>query len=127
MRSASSVAAFYALGVPEEYRNDFSVTNVKQARKAYKELPHLSEEEAPLETRLYKAAKAKFEQNDKYAEKLIQTGEREIIYNTTGSHDNTLGRCQCADCKGKEYRNLYGKVLMRVREERKGAEYGGWR
>ena len=120
----NTASAFYALGVPEEYRNDFSMTNAKQARKAYKHLPRLSEEEAPAETRLYKATKAKFEQNEKYAAKLIQTGEREIIYNTTGSHDNVLGRCQCADCKGKEYRNLYGKVLMRVREERKGAENG---
>ena len=113
----SNVAsAFYALGVPEEYRGQFSWTNARQARKLYKELPHFTEEFA-LENRLYRAAKAKFEQNKKLKEKLLQTGELNIIYDTTGSHDNVLGRCQCKDCQKNEYQNLYGKILMRVREE----------
>ena len=43
----------------------------------------------------------------------------EIIYDTSGGHDNVLGRCGCKDCQGKKYENLYGKVLMRVREELK--------
>jgi len=114
-------SAFYALGVPEENRGQFSWTNAKQARKAYKDFLHLSEKESPLEVRLYRAVKAKYEQNQIYRDKLLQTGDIEIIYDTTGSHDNVLGRCLCQECKDKEHRNLYGKILMRVREELNGS------
>lgn len=114
----SNVAsAFYALGIPEAYRGQFSWTNAKQARKAYKNLPHLSEQEASLEKRLYQAIKVRYEQNEKDRKKLTDTGGMNIIYDTTGSHDNVLGRCRCRECKKKEHQNLYGKVLMKVREE----------
>lgn len=42
-----------------------------------------------------------------------------IIYDTTGNYDNELGRCLCKACGDKEYRNVYGKVLIHVREELK--------
>lgn len=114
----SNVAsAFYALGVPEEYRGQFSWTNARQARKLYKGLPHITEREDTMEERLYVATKAKYGQNDQAKEKLLQTGELKIIYDTTGSHDNVLGRCQCKECQGREYQNLYGIVLMRIRRE----------
>lgn len=63
--------------------------------------------------------KAKYDQHSNEREKLIHTGDKVIIYDTSGSHDNVLGRCRCKECQGKEYLNLYGKVLMRVRAELK--------
>ena len=77
--------------------------------------------ETKIEERLYHVVRARFGQNSSEREKLLGTGAAEIIYDTTGSHDNTLGRCRCADCQGKEYRNLYGKALMRVRAELRDA------
>ncbi len=71
----------------------------------------------PAAERLYRVVKAKYEQNRNAREKLIKTDAREIIYDTSGNHDNLLGRCRCKACRDKEYKNLYGKALMCVRSE----------
>lgn len=110
-------AAYVAQAVPQEYRWDFTNLTAKQAIKHYKELPHLEPMEQRREERLYRAVKAKYEQHSNLLEKLLATGDLPIMYDTTGSHDNELGHCLCKDCRDKEYRNIYGKVLMRVREE----------
>ena len=110
-------AAFYALCVPEVHRSSFVQLSARRARKLYKDLPHLESDEDQIEARLYRTVKAKYDQHPKECEKLLRTGDREIIYDTSGSHDNVLGRCRCRECQGKTYQNLYGKVLMRVREE----------
>ena len=110
-------AAYYALSVPEEYRNRFAQMGAKRARKLFKQLPHLEGSFDLISERLYKAVRAKYEQHPEEREKLLHTGEMEIIYDTSGSHDNVLGRCRCKDCQGMEYHNLYGKALMRVRDE----------
>ena len=34
--------------------------------------------------------------------------DRPIIYDTTGSYDNELGRCACDGCRNQEAKNLYG-------------------
>lgn len=90
--------------------------DARQAKKHYKELTHLEEMEKK-EERLYRVVRAKYEQNPKLLEKLCKTGDMLIIFDTTESHDNELGRCLCRDCQGKDIHNLYGKVLTRVREE----------
>ena len=110
-------AAYFALSVPEEYRDRFAGLGSKKARKLYKDLPHLEDGEEQTDERLYRVVKARYEQHQKDCEKLLNTGSAEIIYDTTGSHDNVLGRCRCKECQGKKYKNLYGKTLMRVREE----------
>lgn len=69
------------------------------------------------EERLYRAVKAKYEQHSDLLEKLLATGDLPVVYDTTGSRDNELGRCLCKVCRDKEYQNVYGKVLMRVRKE----------
>lgn len=112
-------AAYFAQAVPEEYRRDFANLNVRQARKHYKDLPHLESMEERKEERLYCAVRAKYEQHSGLLEKLLATGDLPIVYDTTGSHDNELGHCLCKACRDKEYLNVYGKVLMRVREELK--------
>lgn len=110
-------SAFFALSVPEEYRGEFEQLGARRARKRWKDLPHLDEGEAELEKRLYRVVRAKYEQHPAAREKLLQTGEAEILYDTTGGHDNLLGCCRCKECEGTEYKNLYGKALMRVRAE----------
>lgn len=109
--------AFYALNVPREYRSQFAQLGARRARKLFKQLPHLENSAELVVGRLYRAVEAKYTQHPEDREKLLDTGKMEIIYDTSGSHDNVLGRCRCTDCRGKEYENLYGKVLMRVREE----------
>ena len=110
-------AAYYALGVPEEYRKRFEQLGARRARKLFKELPHLGNDPALIAERLYRAVKAKYDQHPEERDKLLHSGDLEIIYDTSGSHDNLLGRCRCKDCQEKEYRNLYGKTLMKVRTE----------
>ena len=110
-------SAYYALSVPEEYRRQFTQLGARRARKLFKQLPHLSSSLDLISERLHRAVKSKYDQYPEQREKLINTGDKEIIYDTSGSHDNVLGRCRCKDCKGKDYKNLYGKVLMQVRDE----------
>ena len=110
-------AAYFALSVPEEYRNQFSQLGARRARKLFKQLPHLEDDPVLIAERLYRVVKAKYAQHPEVLEKLLNTGSMEIIYDTSGSHDNVLGRCRCKDCQGREYQNLYGKILMRVRDE----------
>lgn len=68
---------------------------------------------------LYHTVKAKYEQNPDLKEKLVSTGDIPIIFDTTGGHDNELGCCMCKACREKELegKNIYGKILMRVRRE----------
>ena len=106
-------AAYYALCVPEDQRKQFEYLDAKRARKLYKNLPH----DDRIEDHLYEAVKSKYEQHPNERQRLLGTAPLEIIYDTSGSHDHVLGRCRCRDCRGKEYQNLYGKVLMRVRDE----------
>ena len=87
--------------------------DAKRARKLYNKQPHGER----TEEQLYEAVKAMYEQNPKERKKLLDTAPLEIIYDTTGGHDNVFGRCRCKDCLDKEYLNLYGKVLMQIRGE----------
>jgi ribA/ribD-fused uncharacterized protein len=48
---------------------------------------------------------------------LLETGERVIIEDTTGWHDNIWGDCRCDKCRSIEGRNLLGKALMSVRAD----------
>lgn len=112
-------AAFYAQSTPESLRDQFEYLDAKRAWKLYKKLPH----NELTENQLYEAVKALYEQNPKEREKLLDTAPLEIIYDTTSSHDNVFGRCRCKDCLGKEYQNLYGKILMQVRDELQYSEF----
>ena len=48
---------------------------------------------------------------------LIDTGDRLLVEDTTGWHDNEWGDCDCERCAGINGRNLLGKALMEVRSE----------
>lgn len=59
---------------------------------------------------------AKFTQNTELGNVLLETGDEEIIENTTGWHDNIWGNCECSKCVNKVGKNLLGKALMEVRD-----------
>lgn len=59
---------------------------------------------------------AKFSQNPELGKILVETGDEEIIENTTDWHDNIWGNCDCGKCINKPGKNLLGKALMEVRE-----------
>lgn len=61
--------------------------------------------------------RAKFNQHEKMREKLLSTGDEELVEDTTGWHDNIWGDCSCEKCKQVVGKNLLGKALMQVREE----------
>lgn len=68
---------------------------------------------------MYEVVKAKFEQNPELKEKLLATGDAELIEGTTW-HDNYWGNCTCPRCSNVTGRNQLGKTLMKVREELRG-------
>lgn len=113
----NAAAAYYALSVPEEHRKGFAGIDAHNAKKQYKNVPHLEMSDELISKRLYTVLTALYEQNDDMRKRLISTCSKSIIYDTTGSHDNTLGRCRCSECVNTEHKNLYGKAIMRIREE----------
>lgn len=110
-------AAWLAQGVPAEYRHEFAGKNAHQARRLFKQLPRVEDWSTISEAALKRACRAKFNRNPVLMEKLLATGSRRIIYDTTGSHDNDLGRCTCEVCRNQEAKNLYGKILMDIRSD----------
>ena len=58
---------------------------------------------------------AKFSQNEKLKELLLNTGTAYIMEDTTGWHDNIWGHCSCGRCQTKQSKNLLGLALMFTR------------
>ena len=114
----NAAAAYLAQGVCWEFRKQFAALNAHQARRLIKQLPPRDGwESGEQEKALERVVLAKYEQNAALAQRLLDTGSMEIIYDTTGAHDNEWGRCACSACSERPARNLYGKTLMRVREK----------
>ena len=108
-------SALYALNSPEEFRHQFENIGAKNARKIYRAISHYEETEVLLRNNLKAIILARCTQQSEFRQLLLSTGDRVIIYDTSGSHNNLLGHCCCRKCKGKEFRNLYGEELMNVR------------
>ena len=115
----NAAAAYYAVSVPEEYRDKFIGLNARAARKLFNSMPQLEISEKLIFERLCMVLTALYEQNDDLRKKLLSTNQIPISYDTTGGHDNVLGSCRCKDCRGKDHQNLYGKALMQVRSQLK--------
>lgn len=67
---------------------------------------------------MYEVVKAKFEQNEDLKEKLLATGDAELIEGNYW-HDNYWGVCECEKCRSEkkgENGNHLGKILMTIRE-----------
>jgi len=58
----------------------------------------------------------KFSQNEKLAELLIATGDKNLIEGNNW-HDNFWGDCSCPKCQGIQGQNKLGGILMAVRKE----------
>ena len=105
-----------------------------QAKRAGKGRPFksLSGEELRIELRpdwekvknsiMYEIVRAKFEQNLGLREKLLATGDAQLIEGNYW-HDNYWGQCSCSRCINTVGFNQLGKTLMRVRAELGGAPY----
>lgn len=65
---------------------------------------------------MYQIVKDKFNRNEDLKEKLLATGNEELINNNL-IHDNEYGNCLCEKCKDIEGQNKLGKILMKVRTE----------
>lgn len=65
-----------------------------------------------------KALIAKFTQNAKLYEMLLDTGKAELIEGNSW-HDNIWGDCVCHKCKDIEGKNALGTELMLIRQIRK--------
>lgn len=65
---------------------------------------------------MYEIVKEKFSQNSDIRDKLLATGDIELIEGTTW-HDNYWGNCTCDKCANIEGKNMLGKILMKVRSE----------
>lgn len=114
---ANAYAAYLALKTPTEFRDQFAGLTAHRARRLFKQLPSADDSDEKDEEALYKACMAKYEQNSELRAALLNTDGMDIVYDTTGAHDNHMGRCGCGSCKGQAYENLLGKTLMRVRDE----------
>ena len=58
----------------------------------------------------------KFYSSAELAEKLLATGDEELVEGTTW-HDNIWGNCTCDKCKNIQGQNHLGKILMQIRQE----------
>ena len=58
----------------------------------------------------------KFKINSDLREKLIATGDHELIEGNNW-HDNTWGNCYCDQCKDIQGKNWLGKIFMDVRSK----------
>jgi predicted NAD-dependent protein-ADP-ribosyltransferase YbiA (DUF1768 family) len=45
--------------------------------------------------------------------------KNKMLIKMNNKHDNILGYCYCSECKNIEKQNIYGKILMEVRDELK--------
>lgn len=60
----------------------------------------------------------KFDQNPEIRNKLIDTGDQELVEGNSW-HDNIWGDCSCPDCSHIKGENRLGKMLMKLRENYK--------
>lgn len=106
-------AAFQAQKVTD-YREQeqFRLVSPSDAKKLGRKVKLRSDWEQVKDDIMYQIVKAKFTQNEDLKQKLIDTGNSELIEGNTWN-DTYWGMCRG---KGK---NMLGKILMRVREELK--------
>ena len=65
---------------------------------------------------MYQCLLAKFKPGSLFAKKLIETGDKHIMYSNRW-HSNFWGMCNCRACKMQDKHNKLGLLLERVREE----------
>ena len=114
IRFESSEAAFQAAKCPERMQ-EFCGLNPSEAKRLGRSVTLRPDwEEVKLDV-MYQVCMAKFTQNPRLAEKLIATGDAELV------DGNTWGDRIWGVCDGVGENNL-GKILMQVRDRLRGSE-----
>lgn len=109
IRFENNEAAFQAAKCPERMR-DFCGLTPRDAKRLGRRIALRPDWEAVKYDVMYQVCKAKFSQNPDLLEKLLATGDAELV------EGNTWGDTVWGVCKGVGENNL-GKTLMRVRGE----------
>lgn len=99
-------------------RLEFANFTASQSKKEGRKLALRTDWEEVKYLEMYGICKAKFSQNEDLKQKLIATGDTELIEGNYW-HDNCWGDCSCEKCKNIEGKNNLGKILMKIREELK--------
>ena len=108
----SSEAAYQASKTESpELRKEFENISAGEAKLKGQSLAAIRPDWDEVKPRvMYKVCKSKFDQNPELREKLIETGEAELI------EGNDWGDTYWGVCNG-EGENMLGKILMRLRSE----------
>lgn len=111
-------AAFQAQKtLDENERLEFTRLTASQAKKKGRTLKLRDDWEDVKVQVMYDLCLEKFRYESELKDLLLETGDEEIVENTTAWHDNIWGNCDCLKCSGIIGQNLLGKVLMRVRDD----------
>lgn len=120
MKFGSSEAAYQSQKVKDfDIQRKFMRLTPDQSKKMARKLKESWREDwdtHKLEC-MYWIVRNKMLQNKECLDELLSTGDKELIEDTTGWHDNVWGSCYCDKCKNKEHQNNLGKTLMRLRDE----------
>ncbi|MBR6571695.1 MAG: NADAR family protein [Clostridia bacterium] len=115
----SSEAAFQsAKSLDPEERERFTVMNGVTAKRAGKKVNLRSDWERVKDAVMEDVVRAKFTQNPELAQRLIATGDMELVEGNRW-HDSYWGY----DLISKKGENHLGKILMKIREELGGESY----
>lgn len=95
--------------------SNMTPSQAKQAGRRVKLRPDWEDVKLDL---MEKICFIKFSQSP-FKEILLNTGNEEIVEDTTGWHDNIWGNCSCGRCANRPGKNLLGKTLMKIRDRLK--------
>lgn len=112
IRFENSEAAYQAAKCPERMQ-DFCGLNPQMAKRMGRKVSIRPDWEDVKYDVMYQVCKAKFTQNQDLLDKLLDTGDAELV------EGNTWGDQIWGVCNGVGENNL-GKILMRIRGELRG-------
>lgn len=115
--SEAAFQAFKTLDIPTR-KNVFSKATAKEAKKLGRELKLRTDWDFVKLSDMEYVVECKFYQNPELLQKLIDTGDEELVEGNTW-HDNFWGNCTCEKCKDIPGENHLGKILMDIRKKYK--------
>ena len=108
-------AAFHAMKCPER-ASEFCDLDPSAAKKLGRQIQLRSDWEQVKEDVMYEVCRAKFMQNPDLKARLLSTGTVQLV------EGNNWNDREWGVCNG-EGKNKLGKILMRIREELRNAQY----
>lgn len=123
---SSVIEAFYSIKDKkhEKFYKEISYLNKKESTKFIESLANefgIFMKDTKEDYILLKdLVKARFisESNNDSKKELLET-EGKLLQNMGKHHNNIYGYCICEECKNKEHKDLYSKILMEIRNELK--------